>query len=209
MNTNPWIDITRPIYPGMPVWPGDQPVEERPLARIAAGDAYNLSGWVLGNHSGTHVDPPLHMLAGGKSVAEMDLESLCGPCRVLDLTHITTQVAEADLANAGGATRLLLKTPNSFADPTLFHEGYVALSLQAALRLVEIGVRLIGTDGPSIEQFIAPGYPIHQAILGAEIAVVEGLDLSNVSAGEYEVICAPLRWRNGDGSPCRTLLRRI
>jgi arylformamidase len=193
----------------MAVWPGDQPTEVRPLFRIAAGDEYNLSGWVVGNHSGTHVDPPLHMIQGGKSVAEMDLESLCGPCRVLDLTHVTTQVTAKDLAGIGNAKRVLLKTPNSFADPTVFHEEYVSLTLEAAQCLVQNGVRLLGTDGPSIEQFVAHGYPVHQAILGAEIAVVEGLSLSHIEPGEYDLICAPLRWVDGDGSPCRALLRRV
>lgn len=209
MISNPWIDATRPIYPGMPVWPGDHAVEVHPSARISAGDGYNLSCWVLSNHVGTHVDPPLHFIANGAPVTEMSLDVLCGPCRVLDLYYLTGHVDASDLAGAGTSTRLLLKTRNSFSDPAVFHEDFLALSLSAANHLVDTGVRLIGVDGPSIEPYHSAEHPIHEAILGAGIAVIEGLDLSSVEAGDYELVCAPLPWRDGDGSPCRVILRQI
>lgn len=209
MNTNPWIDITRPLYPGMPVWPGDHAVEEHPSARISAGDGYNLSCWVLSNHVGTHVDPPLHFIANGAPVTGMDLEVLCGPCRVLDLMHLTSHVTKSDLVRPGIASRLLLKTRNSLADASVFHDDFLALSVEAARCLVDAGVRLIGVDGPSIEPYHSAEHPVHEAILGAGIAVIEGLDLSSVVAGDYELVCAPLPWRNGDGSPCRVLLRHL
>lgn len=209
MNPTAWIDVTRPIYPGMPVWPGDPDVAEQPLSRIEMGDACNVTLWTLGSHTGTHVDPPLHFIEGGATVPEMEINTLCGPCRVLDLTHLNRHVTADDLAGAGDCARIVLKTRNSFTDPAVFHEDFLAVDHSAAEWLISTGVRLIGIDGPSIERFNAGAHPVHHAILGAGIAVIEGLALADIRAGDYELICAPLPWRNGDGAPCRALLRAI
>lgn len=155
------------------------------------------------------MDPPLHFLADAAPVPEMDVNVLCGPCRVLDLSNLAAHVDADDLAPAAGAERVLLKTRNSFRDASRFHEDFLALTLPAARWLVERGVRLIGVDGPSIEPFHSEDHPVHRAVLEAGIAVVEGLDLRTIEPGAYELICAPLLWRGGDGSPCRALLRPL
>ncbi|HEY3414600.1 MAG TPA: cyclase family protein [Armatimonadota bacterium] len=209
MNNSPWIDVTRPLYPGMPVWPGDPAVSERAISRIADGDGCNVTQWTFGSHTGTHVDPPLHFIAGGAPVPAMDLNALCGPCRVLDFAERADHVSERDLASCKGVERILLKTRNSFRDPGVFHADFIALSESAAEWAVGSGVRLIGIDAPSIEPFGAGNHPVHHRILGAGIVVIEGLALAQLPAGDYEMVCAPLPWRDGDGSPCRTLIRRI
>jgi arylformamidase len=210
MNLYPWQDITRHLYPGMPVWPGDHPVEEQRTSSIAGGDTCNVSCWTFSSHTGTHVDPPLHFEADGASVDRMDLNVLCGRCRVLDVTGVRGHITAANLAGVEGSARLLLKTRNSQSDPSVFHEDFVALTPAAAALLAGTGVRVVGIDGPSVEPFhAAADYPIHHTLLRDGVAVVEGLALAEIEPGEYEFVCLPLPWRNGDGSPCRAMLRRL
>lgn len=209
MNQNHWLDITRPLYPGMPVWPGDHPVEDTPTSRIADGQNANVSCWTLSSHTGTHVDPPLHFEPDGTAVHEMDLGVLCGICRVLDLSNVHGHITAEQLKYGEGATRLLLKTRNSASDPAIFHEDFTALTRGAAEWLAGNHVRLIGVDGPSVEPFQSEDYAVHHTLLRAGIIIVEGLMLRDVAAGDYELVCAPLPWRGGDGSPCRALLKPL
>lgn len=206
-----WLDVTRVIAPAMPVWPGDPPVEEEPLGRIAEGSGSNVTRFLLGSHTGTHIDPPLHTEPGGRSADLLDLDTLCGPCFLLNLSAASGHIAAADLVAAGaaGSRRILIRTRNSDRDADVFHEDFTALTLDAAEWLVANGVRLVGVDGPSVEAFGSEGLPVHHTILGAGIVAVEGLDLCNVPAGPYEMVCAPLKWRGADGAPARVLLRAM
>jgi arylformamidase len=193
----------------MAVWPGDPPVEEEALARIAAGDTVNVSRFRLGSHTGTHVDPPLHFLNGGAGVDAMSLDALCGECVVVSFDgpgHVGRGDMEALVPP--GTERLLLRTPNSAEDPAVFHEGFRALQPDAAEWLVERGVALLGIDGPSVDPFRMSGFAAHYTLLTAGVAIVENLALAHVEPGRYEMVCAPLPWRGGDGSPARVLLRK-
>ena len=205
-----WIDVTRTIAPGMPVWPGDPPVEEQPIARLADGSPSNVTRFLLGSHTGTHVDPPIHMEPDGATADTLDLEVLCGPCRLLDVSDAAGHITASDLeaAGAAGASRLLIRTRNAARPDDLFHEDFTALSLDAAEWLVRNGVRLVGVDGPSVEAFGTEDFAVHHALLRAGVIVVEGLLLRGVEPGRYEMACAPLKWRDSDGVPARVLLRR-
>jgi arylformamidase len=191
------IDISRPIGPDTPVWPGDPPVLVEPVARVRDGDAADVSRLVLGTHTGTHVDPPAHFFPGAVTVDALPLDVLVGPAIVADLTAggpIDDRVLES-LALPTGTTRLLLKT--------LGDAG--AVTPDGARWLVDRGVNLVGADTLSIE----PGtvdYPVHRILLGAGVVIVEGLDLSAADAGTYELVCLPLRIAGGDGAPARAVL---
>ena len=203
------FDISVPVFEGMPVYPGDAGVRVEPVHQIAAGDAANLSELRLGSHTGTHVDAPLHFVPGGESVDRLSLESLVGEARVLDLTAVAGEIAPADLEAAGGAgRRLLLKTANSGGlwQKKEFSRDYVSLSNEAADYLVAGGVRLVGIDYLSVERFHPEIHHVHGALLGAGIVVLEGLDLSAVPAGDYLLVCLPLKIRGGDGAPARAVL---
>jgi arylformamidase len=207
-----WRDITRESYPGMPVWPGDPPVAVRPIARIGVdGAASNVSEWSMTSHAGTHVDPPLHFVPDGPGADQLDLAILCGPCRVLDLSdaegHVTGEMLER--AGGWGEARILLKTRNSALAHETFDEDFTAITPEAAAWLVAHGGLLIGIDGPSIEAFGVEDFPVHHLLLGAGVIVVEGLALADIAPGRYEMVCAPLRWRDADGAPARVLLREI
>jgi arylformamidase len=207
-----WLDISQEMALGMPVWPGDPALSVRPIARIGEGGAVsNVSEWSFSSHAGTHVDPPLHFVPGGPGVDRLNVNLLCGPCRVLDLSAVEGHIPAAALEEAGGwgEARLLLKTRNSARQDGTFHEDFTAITPEAAAWLVAHGVRLIGTDGPSIEAFDTLDFSVHHTLLENGVIVVEGLALAEVAAGRYEMACAPLKWKDADGAPARVLLRAL
>ena len=207
------IDITLTLRPDMPTWPGEPGPRIEPLARIAQGKPANVSTLILGDHTGTHVDPPLHMLPDGYGVDEMPLEAMLGPCLVL------TYQAEAHISDAwlerqripSTTTRLLFRTRNSELWRTPNHEferSFIALDQTAGTWLAKRNVALVGVDYLSIEPFGSSpkGHPVHKALLRKGTVIIEGLDLHAVEPGEYEIACLPLRIERGDGAPARVVL---
>jgi arylformamidase len=191
------IDISRPIGPDTPVWPGDPPVVVEPVARLEAGDPADVSRLTLGTHTGTHVDPPAHFVPGGATVDALALDVLVGPAVVADVNAAgpVDRAALESLSLPEGTTRLLLKTG---ADSG-------ALTADGAQWLVDRGVSLVGADTLSIEPE-TEDYPVHRTLLGAGVVIVEGLDLRAVTPGPYQLVCLPLRIAGGDGAPARAVL---
>lgn len=206
-------DISMPIRSGMLAWPGDPQVSLEPVTRIAAGDEANVSELRLSTHSGTHVDPPSHFLDGTAAAGDLPLSTLIGEAVVVEIPRRTGAIEPADLERAGleGDTRVLFKTANSTLRRLAggsFPDDFVGLSAAAASWLVDRGVRLVGIDFLTIEPEPAPGHPVHLALLEAGVVIVEGLDLSSVPAGRYQLACLPLRIEGGDGAPARAVLIR-
>lgn len=206
----PIYDISVPISPSLPTWPGDHsPVQIEPVARIAQGGRANVSRITLGTHTGTHVDPPIHFIANGKAVDQLDLEVLIGPALVTDMRgRSAITVADLEAAVPPGVERLLFKTDNSrlWAMEGGFTPDYVALTAQAAHWLVVRGLRLVGTDHLSVQRYGDPHPGAHNTLLGAGVVIVEGLNLLNVQPGLYQLICLPLKIAQGDGAPARAVL---
>ncbi len=202
-------DVTLPIAPGMPVYPGDPEVAVRAWCSLASGAPFNLSQLSLGVHTGTHVDAPRHFRAGAPGVDRLPLEALIGPARLVDLGQAAAITAEMlRELDLGGSLRLLFRTRNSAAwRAGRFPEDPAGLSGDAARLLVEQGVRLVGLDSPSADAPGAADFPAHRTLLEAGVIILEGLDLFEVSAGEYELLCLPLRIVDGDGGPARVVLR--
>lgn len=210
MSPAAWIDVTVPIHPGMVVYEGDPGVRVTSALALERGDPANVSLLALGSHTGTHVDAPRHFIPGGGTVDGLPLDVLLGRARVLACPP--GPIAAETVAGAGPrrGSRLLFKTGNSALwERARFVRDYQALTLEAARLLVEAGVALVGIDYLSIEGFGAPGHPVHRCLLGAGTLILEGLDLSAVAPGEYELCCLPLRIRDGDGAPARALLRPL
>lgn len=201
------------LRPDMPTWPGESGPTVEPLKRIARGDSSNVSLVTFGDHTGTHVDPPVHFLAGANAVDKLPIDALVGPCRVVGYgedDHISaTWLAAASIPR--GTERVLFKTRNSelWRDGAhAFKEDFIALDETAAHWLVEAGVKLVGIDYLSIEPFGSGriGHPVHHALLRAQVVIIEGLDLHDVAPGAYEIFCGPLKIAGGTGSPARVLL---
>lgn len=203
-------DITLPIHPDLPVWPGDPAIQLERVASISQGSNANVSRLACSVHIGTHVDAPLHFIDGGNSVDQLELKTLIGRAHVVDcrgIDQITARVLEA-AGISKRARRLLLKTDNS----RLWNEGqkdfiedFVALQPDAAEWLIKQGIRLVGIDYLSIAPY-HQGAPTHQILLRAGIVIVEGLNLGPVPAGRYTLHCLPLNLVGSDGAPARVIL---
>jgi arylformamidase len=197
----------------MTTWGNEPGPQISPLRRIANGDTANVSVITLGDHTGTHVDPPIHFIEGGATVDQLPVDALLGPCVVLDYDGAGNVSGEwlGRAGVGGGTTRLLIKTRNSelWDDPTHpFTRDIVALNASAARWCVDHGVRLVGIDYLTIEPQgpEKAGYPTHHTLLGAGVVIIEGLDLRGIKAGSYELICGPLKIAGGDGAPARVFL---
>jgi arylformamidase len=204
-------DITVPLSPALPVYPGDPEVTIMPLAQLQWGDAANVSRLVLSSHTGTHLDAPRHFFAEGLPIDGLDLHVLMGPARVCAFPHVTTHLTADDLRPLGlaGTKRLLLQTPNAALwQKTGFQTNYVALTESAACLLVEMGVQLVGIDYLSVDAFERQDFPVHRILLGAGVLILEGLDLRAVPPGDYELLALPLLLQHGDGAPVRAILRQ-
>jgi arylformamidase len=205
------VDVSVLLAPGLATYPGNPAFEITPVKRIAAGDSSNNSRLVMGTHTGTHVDAPKHFFDDKPGVDSLALELLVGRARVIDLPH-RGGITEHHLASAGlrEDLRVLLRTPNSalWNSTEGFHTDYTYVTEEAARFLVEQGVKVVGVDYLSVEQFHKPGAPAHHVLLGNGVIIIEGLNLSDVDAGQYEMYCLPLRLAGADGAPARVVLKR-
>jgi arylformamidase len=205
-------DVTVPVFEGMPVWPKD-PGVSLPLARsIARGDYANVTRIEMGAHTGTHMDAPFHFEPNGCGIDQLPLDVLVGPCRVFDLTIIPGHIDRAALAQCDlrGVTRALFKTRNSqrwARGERAFDSNFIAVATDGAAELVARGVKLVGVDYLSVEPFGSKEHPVHHALLRANVVVIEGLNLYDVPAGDYELIALPLKLSGADGAPARVILR--
>ncbi|NJK52276.1 MAG: cyclase family protein [Leptolyngbyaceae cyanobacterium SU_3_3] len=207
-----YIDVSVDVSDDLPVWPGSPAIRfERNLA-LDAGDIANDTTLNFSVHTGTHIDAPLHFLPNGKSVDQISLDILIGPVYVAevpdDIDVITVSVLE-NLALTDGIRRLLLKTRNSNLWVSKIHQfepNFVALTAEAAKWVVEQGIFVIGIDYLSIQRFY-DGPETHQILLGAGVLVIEGLNLSQVKPGHYELFCLPLRLKGIEGAPARVVLK--
>jgi arylformamidase len=204
------LDVSVPLTQGLPTYPGNPPFEFHPVKRIAEGGSSNVSRMVLGTHTGTHVDAPRHFFDDGPGVDALPLDLLIGRARVVEINQ-RGAIAAADLQAAGlrEDLRVLLKTPNSALwNSEQFHDDYTHLAESGARYLVEQGVKVVGVDYLSIEQFKKPGAPAHKALLSNGVIIIEGLNLADAEPGMYEMYCLPLRVAHGDGAPARVVLKR-
>lgn len=206
-------DITVPIRPGMPIYEGDPAVEIVAWSAMAKGDSANVSFLHFGAHTGTHVDAPAHFIEGARKIDALSLDVLIGPARVI---RVPDEVAEIDPDFLAGCDldqveRVLFHTRNSNFWNEGFRKDFTHLLPEAAEMLVEMGIKLVGIDYLSIEKFHSGHHRTHLALLSQSVVIVEGLNLSEVPAGDYELICLPLKIADGagDGAPARVVLRTL
>ncbi|MDT4967139.1 MAG: arylformamidase [Acidobacteriota bacterium] len=207
------LDISVPISAATPTYPGDPGIEITQWAAMAKGDAANVSLLHFGAHTATHIDAPAHFIEGAPGADTVALDVLIGPSRVVRIADEVGAIDAGHLAalNLDGVMRILFKTRNSgfWRDSVGFRKDFTYLTPDAARALVEAGVRLVGVDYLSVEQFQSEHHETHKILLSNGVVIVEGLNLSEISAGEYELICLPLRIAGGlrDGAPARAVLR--
>ena len=204
-------DVSLPLVNGGLVYPGNPPISITPQQSIAQGAGANVSRIDFGSHTGTHVDAPKHFFDDGAGVDTIPLDVLMGPARLLAFGDAVTSIGEAELAahDLTGVTRLLLKTRNSkwlASGSTEFHKDYTYVAPDGAEYLAKLGVRLVGVDYLSVEQFHSGHHRTHRTLLAQGIVIVEGLLLNEPPAGDYHFRCLPLRMTGLDGAPARAVL---
>lgn len=210
-----WMDVTATLVPGVtPVYEGDAPMQFGFLKDMRRGDPLTLSTYTLGAHSGTHVDAPMHFVRDGAAVDAVALSALMGPVRVIALADSVTVIDRAELERHPwrGADRLFFRTRSSargWMTTPAFHRDFAYVTADAAQAMVEAGVRLVGIDYLSAEQFGAPEPVVHRILLGRGVPIVEGLMLGAVSAGDHDVIVMPMKVGGHDGAPARVVMRRV
>jgi arylformamidase len=207
-------DISPPLSPKLAVWPGDTPLtrevllDMRPNQRVyKIVSNITLSTLHATVHLGAHVDAPSHYGADAPAIDQRSLELYLGPCQVMRVSvPRATRITPDLLPAAVTAPRLLLAT-GTYPDPERFNEDFAALSPQLIEQLHRQGVRLVGIDTPSVDLFDSKDLPAHQACLRCDLAILEGIVLTDVPEGIYELIALPLRLVGFDASPVRAVLR--
>jgi RpiB/LacA/LacB family sugar-phosphate isomerase len=201
-------DITQVIRPGMLSWPGDPKVV---FKKVDFEGVANLTRLDMSAHSGTHVDAPSHILRGGTGTDGIALDCLVGLACVCDVAGVKQiDPALLERKNLSGVSRLLLKSNNSaLLSKAGFEKNYAFLTEDAALYLVDKGLKFLAVYYLSVDAFETSLFPVHRTLLHAGVAIVEGVDLSGVPEGDYELICLPLKLESCDGSPARVILRSL
>jgi arylformamidase len=206
-------DISVAIEPGLPLWPGDVPLELERVQQINNGDISNVTKITCSVHVGTHIDAPVHFLEDGKGIESLSFRVLNGRAYVVDLPKVDL-ITSAVLENAGlppRTRRVLFKTKNSqfWNDPHHdFQTEFVGLDETASRWLVKKGVQLVGVDYLSVAPYDTP-QPTHKVLLAHEVVILEGLDLRQVSQGRYMLHCLPLKISGSDGAPARAILTGV
>jgi arylformamidase len=204
------IDVTVPLDANLPTYPGNTAFSLEATKRIARGESSNVSSLRMSAHAGTHVDAPRHFFDGAPGVEGLPLEMLLGRVRVIEVTSRKgigpDELSASDLSED---VRVLIKTHNSrlWGSPD-FHPEYLGVTEAGARHLIEHGIKVIGVDYLSVEEFKKPGAPAHHVLLGGGAIVIEGLNLRDVEPGVYEMFCLPLRIVGADGAPARVVLRQ-
>ncbi len=211
-----FYDVTVPLSNELPTYPGDPGIQIGDWRALAKGDSANVSVLNFGAHTGTHVDAPAHFIDGAEKIEWVPIDSLIGEAVVVEVPQDVVVIDGDFVANhvLPGTQRVLFKTRNSAfwsETPPQFHTDFTHLNLEAATWLRDEGAKLIGIDYLSIERFKSGNHEVHLALLSKGVVILEGLNLSGVPAGRYELICLPLRLRSelGDGSPARAVLRTL
>jgi arylformamidase len=200
------IDISPEISPELAVWPGDVPFQRQVALDMAGGDPLTLSSMTTTLHLGAHVDAPSHYIQAGQTIEARSLHYYYGPCQVIDVrTPRGARILPGDLLAPVEAERVLLRT-GSFPEPTRFNEDFCSLSPELVEHLHRRGVCLIGIDTPSVDPFDDTTLESHRAVAGFDMAVLEGVVLTDAPPGLYQLIALPLRLRGSDASPVRAVL---
>jgi len=202
-------DISPSVAPGFPVFPGDSAFTQRWVWRIGPGCPVNVSEVSMSPHTGAHADAPLHYDEGGASIGEVPLDIYLGRCRVIHALDARGMIEAAQLQPhlRDAPPRVLLRTYARV--PVGWDSAFTAIAPAAIDLLHAHGVRLIGIDTPSLDPETSKTLDSHQRVRAHGMAVLEGLVLDEVAAGDYELIALPLKWKGLDASPVRAVLREL
>lgn len=202
-------DISPPITPSLAVWPGDTPPSRKVLLDMKHGDNLTLSTLNATVHLGAHTDAPSHYGRDAATIDQRSLDLFLGPCQVITVPAARgRRIAYSSLTCEVTAPRVLFHT-QTFPDPNAFNEDFAALEPELVHALARRDVRLVGIDTPSVDLFDSEDLPAHLAFLANDVAILEGVVLTDVPDGVYELIALPLKLVGFDASPVRAVLRTM
>ena len=205
-------DVSVLISDELPIWPGDPGIFVKLTSSLNRGDKANVTLIEMGVHTGTHIDAPFHFEPNEATIDQLSLDVLIGPCRVFEIPEISQAIGPSDLEKLDfdNHIRVLFKTRNSKLwknGERVFKKDFVHMHVEGAKLLVDRGIKLVGIDYLSIENYGSLDHATHHLLLRNNVVILEGLDLSRVSPGDYELIALPLKLKGADGSPARVVLR--
>ena len=202
-------DISPPIAPDSPLFPGDTAFSQEWTATIAPGCPVNLSAITMSPHIGAHADAPLHYGHGAKTIGQVDLAPYLGPCRVIHAIDCGPLVQREHLQHAIEhlPPRVLVRTCERA--PTAWSEEFSAFAPETIEWLASLGVQLVGIDSQSVDPATSKELASHQNLLRHDLRVLENLVLDDVPPGDYELIALPLKLTTADASPVRAVLREL
>ena len=201
-------DISQTLRPDLPVWPGDTQFGFARTWRMDEGSPVNVGRMTMSTHSGTHADAPLHYAQGALDAASMEIDPYIGTCLVVDARGVSGAMDIADLPHIDSADRVLFRTFERFPHDA-WDSNFSAIDAEAIEWLALQGVKLVGTDAPSVDPQDSKTMAAHKAVLAHDMRILEGLVLDDVREGRYELIALPLRFANLDASPVRAILRPL
>jgi arylformamidase len=210
-----WIDLSVTVQEGMIAFPSEAPLQLERRRSMARGDKANNTTLHMSVHTGTHMDAPRHFIANGKTINLMPFDITLGPARVIEIEDkVSIKAEELAQHNIKRGERILLKTKNSpkFWQTNPISEDFIYITRGAARFLVDAGVKLVGVDSLSVGSPADPDNTTpdtHEILLGNEIWIIEGLNLSGVNVGNYNLICLPLKLKDTEGSPVRAIIQPI
>jgi arylformamidase len=203
-------DVSVSISNTMPVWPTDPPVQLVPRSHLSRDKSHTarVTALAMGSHTGTHIDAPYHFVEGGLRLNEIPLEQMIGTATVYEIPGAKSiGRRQLEPLKWDGIERVLFKTENSkHWDDGSFYEDFVYLEPEGAQFLLERGIRLVGIDYLSIDQFKSEKHPSHFVLLEKNVVLLEGLNLSKVQGGRYQMVALPLNLKDADGAPTRVIL---
>ena len=199
------IDISQPLAASTAVWPGDQSFTLEWTLEQARGDSVNVAAVTMSVHTGTHTDGGFHVSQNGTRAAQMPLDAFIGSARVVDARDGELDERILDDVDLSGVTRVLFRTRDAI-DPSVFPAEFKSPSEGLARRLVAAGIRLVGSDAPSMDHVDSKTLDTHHILVDAGVAVLENLMLSEVEPGVYTLIALPLKLVEADSSPVRAVL---
>jgi len=203
------IDISLPLTNSTIVYPNNVPLTIETHAEMPSANTH-LSKVTMGTHTGTHIDAPRHAVIGANNLEQIPLETFIGACKVFDVSHKqpgdAVKIEDIRKEEIGKGDRILFKTSNSERGFEKFHDDYVYIDGDLADWLAEREVALVAIDALSIKQRGSPDQRPHTSLLSKNIPIIEGINLKGVEAGEYELVCLPLKFEGVEASPARVVL---
>ena len=201
-------DISLNIKEGMLSFPGDTIPEFNKIKEINQ-DNYNLSNMRVSVHVGTHVDAPSHFIKNGRTIDEISPERFIGDVQVIEIED-EKEIRKSELEEIEfHSNKILFKTQNSnMISENVFQNDFVYLNYEGAEYLIESGIDFIGIDYLTIESLDTTDFSVHKLLLKNNVIVLEGINLKDISPGNYKLIAPPLKITGAEASPVRALLYR-